>query len=268
MSDPTQVSTSMQARPVLSCVGLCKFYGALQVTNDLSLSLEKGEVHALIGPNGAGKTSALAQLSGELSSDAGSVILDGCDVTTLSQPERVHAGIARSYQISSILPGFTAQESVELALQAFNGHSFKFFKPASWNLARLSRAGELLELVGLKDAGRSRAGELSHGQTRQLEIAMALASEPKALLLDEPMAGMAHQEAESLAELIAELASASAVLLVEHDMDIVFNVASTISVLSEGQRIAQGSPTQIRSNEDVQRLYLRDDLRDEECPDA
>ncbi len=243
----------------LRCVALCKSYGALQVTSELDLDLRRGEVHALIGPNGAGKTTALAQLSGELTPDSGRVMLDDRDITGLSLPERVHAGIARSYQISSVFHGFSTRESVELALQSIEGHSFRFFRPASANRERVSRAGELLETVGLGDVGSTPAAELSHGQTRQLEIAMALASGPGALLLDEPMAGMASEEAESLAGLISALAQDAGVLLVEHDMDIVFSVATRITVMAEGRSIASGSPNEIRSDPEVQRLYLRDD---------
>ncbi len=262
MSDPNGTKV------VLECVGLAKSYGALPVTKDLSLRLWRGEVHALIGPNGAGKTSALAQLAGELSSDGGRVLLGDKDVTALSLPERVHAGIARSYQISSIFSDFSAQESVELALQACDGHSFRFFRPASSNRDRRSRAVDLLSIVGLSDSDQVRTGALSHGETRQLDLAMALASQPQALLLDEPMAGLAQREAESLAELILDLAKDRAVLLVEHDMDIVFNVATTISVLSEGERIAVGSPSEIRTNDAVQRLYLRDERLEIDGSDA
>lgn len=248
----------------MSCQGLHKSYGALCVTNDLSLQLHTGQVHALIGPNGAGKTTALAQLSGELASDEGSVWLGDTDVTTLSLPNRVHAGVARSYQISSVFMDFTAQQQVELALQAVAGHSFRFFRSANANKKRAAKASELLDWVGLGNTAHLMASELSHGQTRQLEIAMALASEPSVLLLDEPMAGMAPQEAMALAELVSDLGNDMAILLVEHDMDIVFSIADSISVLAEGERIATGSPAEIRSNPEVQQIYLRDDEDDVE----
>ena len=244
----------------LSCQGLRKAFGGLVVTDDLALSVASGEIHALIGPNGAGKTTALAQLSGELRSDAGTVWLDGADITDLSLPQRVHAGVARSYQISSVFRDFTARENVELALQAMDRHSFRFFRPAGRNAARTERAGELLDTVGLGELARTPAHRLSHGQTRQLEIAMAMASDPQVLLLDEPMAGMAPDEATRLAELIRSLAAAIAVLLVEHDMDVVFSVADRISVLHQGSLIASGDPDQIRADPDVHRLYLRDDV--------
>ena len=247
----------------LSCQGLQKAFGALVVTDDLALSVSSGEVHALIGPNGAGKTTALAQLSGELRPDGGSVWLDGANITHLALPQRVHAGVARSYQISSIFLDFSVSENVELALQAVDRHSFQFLRPASSNVARLVRARELLEEVGLGDFGGASAQRLSHGQTRQLEIAMAMASEPKVLLLDEPMAGMAPDEARRLAQLVRSLAADTAVLLVEHDMDIVFSIADRISVLSEGALIASGEPDQIRSDSAVRRLYLRDDVEEE-----
>lgn len=242
----------------MRCIALHKSYDALVVTDDLHLELHRGEVHALIGPNGAGKTTALAQLSGQLSPDSGQIMLGERDVTALSLPDRVHAGVARSYQISSIFTSFGVGESVELALQAMVGHSFRFLRPASRAPGIRAGAVELLDRVGLADVADAPAATLSHGQTRQLEIAMALASDPKVLLLDEPMAGMGPQEAESLAVLVAELGRDRAVLLVEHDMDIVFSVADRISVLAEGACIASGSPADIRADPEVQRLYLQD----------
>jgi branched-chain amino acid transport system ATP-binding protein len=242
----------------LSCQGLQKAFGGLVVTDDLALSVASGEIHALIGPNGAGKTTALAQLSGELRPDAGTVWLDGTDITELSLPQRVHAGVARSYQVSSVFRDFTARENVELALQAMDRHSFRFFRPAARNAGRVERAAELLDLVGLAEVAIVPVHRLSHGQTRQLEIAMAMASDPQVLLLDEPMAGMAPDEARRLAELIRSLAAAVAVILVEHDMDVVFSVADRISVLHQGSLIASGDPDDIRADPDVHRLYLRD----------
>ena len=181
------------------------------VTDGLALSVASGEIHALIGPNGAGKTTALAQLSGELRPDAGTVWLDDADITDLSLPQRVHAGVARSYQISSVFRDFTARENVELALQAMDRHSFRFFRPAARNAERIERACALLDQVGLREEATVSAQRLSHGQTRQLEIAMAMASDPQVLLLDEPMAGMAPDEATRLADLIRSLAQAIAV---------------------------------------------------------
>ncbi len=243
----------------LSCRGLQKAFGGLVVTDDLALSVASGEIHALIGPNGAGKTTALAQLSGELRPDAGTVWLDGADITELSLPQRVHAGVARSYQVSSVFRDFTARENVELALQAMDRHSFRFFRPAARNAGRVERAEVLLDQVGLGEEATVSTQRLSHGQTRQLEIAMAMASDPQVLLLDEPMAGMAPDEAGRLAELVRGLAETIAVLLVEHDMDVVFSVADRISVLHQGSLIASGDPDDIRADPDVHRLYLRDD---------
>ena len=243
----------------LSCRGLQKAFGGLVVTDDLALSVASGEIHALIGPNGAGKTTALAQLSGELRPDAGTVWLDGADITELSLPQRVHAGVARSYQVSSVFRDFTARENVELALQVMDRHSFRFFRPAARNAGRVERAEVLLDQVGLGEEATVSTQRLSHGQTRQLEIAMAMASDPQVLLLDEPMAGMAPDEAGRLAELIRGLAETIAVLLVEHDMDVVFSVADRISVLHQGSLIASGDPDDIRADPDVHRLYLRDD---------
>ena len=247
----------------LTCEGLRKAFGGLVVTDGLALGVSSGEVHALIGPNGAGKTTALAQLSGELRPDDGTVSLDGVDITHLSLPQRVRAGVARSYQISSIFKDFTVRENVELALQAMDRHSFRFLRPAASNTPRVRHAHELLEMAGLGDAAGASAKRLSHGQTRQLEIAMAMASKPKVLLLDEPMAGMAPDEAQRLAGLVRALAADTAVLLVEHDMDIVFSAADRISVLCEGALIASGSPNDIRADPEVRRLYLRDDSETE-----
>lgn len=242
----------------LCCRGLDKHFGALHVTCGLDLDVRPGQVHALIGPNGAGKTTALAQLSGELRSDAGTVQLDGRDITELSLPDRVRAGIARSYQISSFFPGFTVRENVELALQATAGHSFRFLRPARMNFSRVTAAGELLDRVGLAGIADASAASLAHGQTRQLEIAMALASDPTIVLLDEPMAGMAPDEAHQLTDLIIQLGSEVGVLLVEHDMDIVFSVSAVITVLDQGRTIAEGTPADIRADARVQQLYLRE----------
>ncbi|HUG84396.1 MAG TPA: ABC transporter ATP-binding protein [Euzebya sp.] len=255
MSD---AATAAPDRSGLRCMGLDKHFGALHVTRDLDLQVLTGQVHALIGPNGAGKTTALAQLSGELVSDGGTIQLDGRDITPLSLPDRVQAGIARSYQISSIFRTFTVRENVELALQAGDRHSFRFFRPASANRARRAQAEVLLDRVGLAEVPNLLASSLAHGQTRQLEIAMALASEPKVVLLDEPMAGIAPREAGGLTRLIADLADDMAVLLVEHDMDVVFAISATITVLDEGRKVAEGTPAQIRADAAVQELYLQD----------
>ncbi|MCQ3814465.1 MAG: ATP-binding cassette domain-containing protein [Acidimicrobiia bacterium] len=186
--------------------------------------------------------------------------LDETDITHLSLPQRVRCGVARSYQISSIFLDFTVVENVELALQATDRRSFRFFRPASTNAARVRQAQQLLDTVRLGDVGGLSAKRLSHRQTRQLEIAMAKASSPKVLLLDEPMAGMAPDEAERLALLLRSLAADTAVLLVEHDMDIVFSTSDRISVLCEGSLIASGSPKEIKSDPAVRSLYLPDDI--------
>jgi branched-chain amino acid transport system ATP-binding protein len=250
-------ATPIEAGPVvLRADGLHKSFGALQATDDLTLALRHGEIHALIGPNGAGKTTALAQLSGQLEPDRGRVAYEGRDVTRLGLPQRAKLGIARSFQITALCERFTAQENVELAVQARDRHHFRFWRRAGGDrrLARPAREG--LERVGLADVADRPAASLSHGQKRQLELAMALASEPRVLLLDEPMAGMGPSETAAMTELIRGLRADHAILLVEHDMDVVFALADRVSVLVYGRVIASGRPDEVRADPEVRRAYL------------
>lgn len=242
----------------LECSSLDKHFGNLHVTRSLDLKVSTGRIHALIGPNGAGKTTALSQLSGELASDAGRVLLDGVDITAVDLPGRVDLGICRSYQTSSPFADFTVWENVALALLASREKRFRFFTRAAGDSERRRRATELLDEVGLDADPSSPVTALDHGALRQLEIAMVLATDPSILLLDEPMAGLAPGEARALAGLLSRLGERHGILLVEHDMDVVFAVADQITVLSEGAVIGTGTPQEIRANPDVQSLYLKE----------
>ncbi|MGH7153330.1 MAG: ABC transporter ATP-binding protein, partial [Acetobacteraceae bacterium] len=209
--------------------GLFKRFGGLIATNGLDLRVEAGEAHALIGPNGAGKSTVIAQLAGELRPDAGSIFVGGAEVTRLSVPERVRHGLARSYQVTSILPSFTALENLATAVQIRDGHSFRFWRDARRDPRLNEPAMEMLEDVGLGYRGLVPAEDLAHGEQRQLELAMALATKPRVLLLDEPMAGLGQAESEAMTALLARLKRQVTILLVEHDMDAVFALADRIT---------------------------------------
>ena len=244
------------AEPVLSLRGLRKNFGGLRVTDDVSLDVRPGEIHAVIGPNGAGKTTLIHQISGFLRPDAGHVVLDGREVTRLPPDARARAGLARSFQITSILPGFPAIENVALAVQARSGSSFRFFGRAAEEEALNAEARAMLAEVGLGERMHVPAGVLSHGEKRALECAIALAMRPKVMLLDEPMAGAGHEEGQRLISLMERLKSRIPMLLVEHDMDAVFRVADRVSVLVYGKIIATGTPAEIRANAQVREAYL------------
>ena len=244
------------ADALLSVRGLRKHYGGLAVTNNVSLDVQPGEIHALIGPNGAGKTTLIHQITGTVMPDAGRVIFAGRDITRLSLPQRVHAGLARSFQITSIIAGFSVLENVTLAAQGQSGSSFRFFRAAAGETALNENARAALAEVGLADRASIIAGALSHGEKRALEIAIALATRPKLLLLDEPLAGAGPEETEKLITLLRGLKSRYAVLLVEHDMQAVFALADRISVLAEGRIIASGSTADIRLSAEVRAAYL------------
>jgi branched-chain amino acid transport system ATP-binding protein len=235
---------------------LTKRFGGLVATDALDFEVRPGEVHAVIGPNGAGKTTLLNQLVGEMPPDAGTVEFDGRDITALPTFRRALLGLSRSYQITSIFPEFSALENVALAAQAHDGHSFGCWHPAEREEGLNGPAAKALEEVGLGARMHSRAAELAHGERRQLEIAMALVSRPKLLLLDEPMAGMGRHESEAMVKLLSRLKSSYSMLLVEHDMDAVFALADRITVLVYGKPIASGTALEIRANADVRRAYL------------
>lgn len=245
---------------VLQVTGLVKRFGGLTATDDLSLDLRPGEIHAVIGPNGAGKTTMIGQLIGELRPDAGSIRFMGRDITTLPVHARSHLGIARSFQITSIFLNFTALDNVALAVQAHDGHSFRFWRPARQDPALREPALAALQRVGLGERADVVASALSHGEHRQLEIAMALATRPKLLLLDEPMAGMGPEDSARMVTMLNGIKGGVTMLLIEHDMDAVFALADRITVLVYGRAIATGSPDEIRRNEQVRQAYLGDEV--------
>ena len=248
------------AEPLLRVAHLSKRFGALRVTDDVSLALEPGSVHAVIGPNGAGKTTLVHQISGMLSADAGQVLLAGEDITTLPMHARARRGLARTFQITSVIPGFSARENVALAVQAHDGSSFRFFRPAANEAALNGPAMAALAEVGLADRAEVPAATLSHGERRQLELAIALARSPRVLLLDEPLAGAGPEETERLVALLSRLRARMAMLLVEHDMQAVFALADTISVLVYGRVVASGPPAAIRADPAVRAAYLGEDF--------
>ncbi|TFL14750.1 ABC transporter ATP-binding protein [Pusillimonas caeni] len=242
--------------PILTTQRLRMKFGGLLATDDVSLSIERGRLHAIIGPNGAGKTTLLSLLSGELRPTAGSILLQGRDITPLGLAERVRRGVARSFQITSVLEEFTARDNVAVAVQASQGHSFRFWADARRDSALVDTADRLLEQVGLAHASNEMTGSLAHGARRQLELAIVLATRPSVLLLDEPMAGMSPVESVQMTRLLEQLKRQYTILLVEHDMSAVFALADEISVLVYGRVIATGSPEAIRGDESVRQAYL------------
>nr|WP_249681350.1 ABC transporter ATP-binding protein [Roseococcus pinisoli] len=244
---------------MLELRGLHKSFGGLTVTDDVSLELRQGEIHALIGPNGAGKTTLIHQISGTLAPDAGQIVFAGEDVTRLSLAQRARRGLARSFQITSLLPGFSALENVALAVQARSGSSFRFFRPALHEAALNDQAMAALTEVGLERRAALPAAALSHGEKRQLELAVALAMQPRLLLLDEPLAGTGAEEAERLMRILGELRGRYGILLIEHDMPAVFALADRISVLAQGKVIASGTKDEIRADPVVRDAYLGDE---------
>jgi branched-chain amino acid transport system ATP-binding protein len=246
------------AEALLTLAGLVKRFGGVCATDGVDLDVRAGEIHALIGPNGAGKTTLVHQISGALAPDAGVVSLAGRDVTQLPMHERVRLGLARSYQVTSIFRRLSVLENVALAVQAGAGSSLRFWRPVRAE-SRLLEAGHgVLEQVGLAQRAAAVAGSLAHGEQRQLEVALALATRPRLLLLDEPMAGMGAEESARLVALIEGLRQHATLLLIEHDMDAVFRLADRISVLVSGRVIASGTPAEIRGNTEVRRAYLGD----------
>ncbi len=244
---------------LLNIENLRKSFGGVLATDNLSLSVEPGKIHAVIGPNGAGKTTMISQVSGALRPDSGRISFNGEDITRSSPPNRSLRGIARTFQITSIFNEFTALENVALAAQAHDGHSFRFWQPAKKEARLTQPAKEALELVGLENRAQVLACNLSHGENRQLEIAMALVTQPKLLLLDEPMAGMGADESKKMVEILNGLKGEHTILLIEHDMDAVFALADQITVLVYGSAIASGLPEDIRLNPEVRAAYLGDE---------
>ncbi|MBS0517614.1 MAG: ABC transporter ATP-binding protein [Proteobacteria bacterium] len=242
--------------PLLSAQALVKRFGGLLATDNVSIDVMPGEIHALIGPNGAGKTTLVSQLTGNLRPDTGTIRFAGRDVTRLPLHARVRLGLARSFQITAVLRDFTALDNVALAVQAHRGHSFRFLADVRTDRSLRDPARRGLEAVGLGARADTLAATLSHGEQRQLEIAMALAGEPRLLLLDEPMAGMGPEESQRLVGLLRELKSRCGMLLIEHDMDAVFALADRITVLVYGRAVATGTPEEIRADAQVRQAYL------------
>ncbi len=240
--------------------GLVKRFGGLLATDHLNLVLEPGEIHAVIGPNGAGKTTLINQLSGDFFPDEGRIIFDGHDLTREPPHRRALAGIGRSYQITSVFAEFSVLQNVALAVQSHAGHSFRFWRAAMDEPRLVEPARAALEQAGMAELALRPVAVLAHGQRRQLEIAMTLATGAKLLLLDEPMAGMSHVESESVVALLRQLKGRYTVLLVEHDMDAVFALADRITVLVYGRAIASGTPEQIRASAEVREAYLGDQV--------
>jgi len=251
------------ADALLSIRGLRKSFGGIVATERLTLEVLRGEVHALIGPNGAGKTTLIAQLSGSLAPDSGRIFFEGADITSMPQHERVKAGLARSFQITSIFRNFSVLDNLALAVQARSGSSLGFWHPVASETGLEEEARRIADEVGLGERMSAPAGTLAHGEQRCLEVGLALATNAKLLLLDEPMAGMGPDESQRMINLIGRVRQSVAVLLVEHDMGAVFRLADRISVLVNGSIVATGTPAEIRNDTDVKRAYLGDELGDE-----
>jgi branched-chain amino acid transport system ATP-binding protein len=246
--------------PLLETRGLRKTFGALVATDGVDFDVREGETHAVIGPNGAGKTTFIKQLSGELRPDTGSIRFAGEDITGVPWDRRSRQGLARSFQITSIYRDFSALDNVALAVQAHAGHSFRFWRSAREDRLLTEPAVRILEKIGLDTRKNILAANLSHGEQRQLEIAMVLATRPRLMLLDEPVAGMGTDESQRMIEFLATLKGEKTIVLVEHDMDAVFSLADRISVLVYGRIIATGTPLEIRANPEVRAAYLGEDL--------
>ena len=244
--------------PLLRVENLVRRFGGILATDNLSLDVAPGELHAIIGPNGAGKTTLISQLTGQLMPNSGAVHFAGRDVTRLPSYQRSRLGLARSFQITWLLPDFTAADNVALAAQAHDGHSFRFWASARKEKPLRDAAQAALTRVGLAKRADVPVSELSHGEQRELELAVALATKPQLLLLDEPMAGLGVTESARMVALLKELRKEVTIVLVEHDMEAVFALADRITVLVYGRVIASGDPDAIRNNEEVKRAYLGD----------
>ncbi|MGJ9419615.1 ABC transporter ATP-binding protein [Massilia sp. CMS3.1] len=245
--------------PLLELRNLVKRYGGLVATDRLNLTVQRGEIHAIIGPNGAGKTTLIHQISGAIRPDEGAVLFEGRDITARPMHERVRLGLARSYQITTIFEACTVLDNIALAVQARRGSSMRFWRAAIGDSLLFDEARAVAQQVGLGPRVDALAGNLAHGEQRQLEVGLALATCPRLLLLDEPMAGMGPDESARLIPLIRDLGGEIGVVLIEHDMDAVFRLADRISVLVAGRVVASGSPDEIRNNSEVKKAYLGDE---------
>ncbi|MEM8654959.1 MAG: ABC transporter ATP-binding protein [Pseudomonadota bacterium] len=245
---------------LLDIRGLSKSFGALKATDDVSLTVQSGEIHALIGPNGAGKSTLIQQIAGGLAPDAGRIVFDGAEITDLGTAARAQAGLARTFQISALAMENTVLENGVLGAVGASGAVWRFFGPVMRGTAVRSAAEAALERVGLADAARKRVSDLSHGQRRLLEVAVALTLRPKLFVMDEPMAGLGAEGSARMTGFLDALRAESPILLVEHDMDAVFALADRISVLVAGRVIATGTPDQIREDAEVRAAYLGEEV--------
>ncbi len=253
----TPMTTSM-ATPLLDVRSLRKRFGGVIATDGVDLQVHRGEIHALIGPNGAGKTSLVAQLAGQLKSDAGSVHFDGHEITRLVAHQRARRGLVRSFQITRLLKSLTVHANLGFAAQAVQPRLFNAWRPVAGDADLEARATQLLTRLGLAAKRDAMIDQLSHGEQRALEVGLTLASAPKLVLLDEPLAGMGAQESAGMAQLIAGLRNDCAVLLIEHDVDAVFRLADRVSVLVNGRVIASGTPDDVRRDDRAIAAYLGD----------
>ncbi len=244
---------------VLQISSLNKRFGAVVAAENIELEIATGEIHALIGPNGAGKTTLIAQVSGELAQDKGEIIFLGHDISRMAVHERTKLGLGRTYQITQVFKDFNVLNNVIMAVMAKSGQGFRFMRPARSDPALRDPALEILTQVGLDSRAEDKAGALSHGEQRQLELALALALRPKLLMLDEPMAGMGAEAGQKMVQVLSGLKGEFSILLVEHDMDAVFALADRISVLDYGRLIASGAPEKIRKDPAVRLAYLGTD---------
>ena len=245
---------------MLELRAVSKRFGGVVATDDVTLDVARGEVHALIGPNGAGKTTLIGQISGVLPTEMGRIVFNGADVTRLTTHARVRAGLARSYQITSIFRRFSVLDNLALAVQARSGSSFSLWRPLRTEHALFHEAAAVAAEIGLTERLNQTAATLAHGEQRALEVGLALATRPQLVLLDEPMAGMGPQESARMIALIEKVRAQVTVLLVEHDMDAVFRLADRISVLVNGRLIATGAPQAIRADPAVRKAYLGEEL--------
>jgi len=243
---------------LLKITDLNKHFGGIVATDNVNLSVQQGQIHAIIGPNGAGKTTLIAQLSGQLKPDSGDIEFGGHSILNHSMAHRARQGLARSFQITSVVMPMTLLENVMLAVQGCSGHSFRFWSPVTRDRDMQAAAMASLAEVGLEDRAGRIAANVSHGEQRQLEVAMALAMKPRMLLLDEPMAGMGKEEGAMMVDILNRLKGDITILLVEHDMDAVFSMADRLSVMDNGHIIATDTVENIRSNREVQKAYLGD----------
>ncbi len=246
--------------PVLEVSGVTKTFGALLACNKIELDLQPGEIHAVIGPNGAGKSTLIKQIAGEQKPDSGTFKFAGHNIDILSASQRARAGLVRTFQISSLAGEFSALQNVMLAVQGASAHTFRFFKPVQSDMSLVEPAMEFLKNAGLEERAHTAASELSHGERRQLEIAIALAMQPKAFMLDEPMAGIGPGGSKVLTGILDQLRQQAPILLVEHDMDAVFSLADRISVLVQGRNFATGTVAEIRNNQAVRDAYLGEEV--------